>query len=186
MGSFFAGLCLALGIAAVFLNRGRERIVLPAVAIVLALGWIATGTKWDYIRLRGQSAELAQFAGPVRELAQELNGFWPQQGGQIASFGAFLAYPYGTPRTLLMLGDAHIPGTSLRIAAVERTPGEAIRFQLSGEAPKVWLEWRTVETPPSAFQGGLQQVITPVEYHEIASDLFVVKYLIDGPENSGQ
>jgi hypothetical protein len=28
-----------------------------------------------------------------------------------------------------MLGDARLPNTPLRVAAVERTPGEAIRFQ---------------------------------------------------------
>lgn len=183
-GNLLACLTLVLVAAAAFWGRGRERLALPVFGLLLAIGWGLLGTNWDVIRLRGQSAELAQYAESVSEFAQQLNDAWPDQGGEIAGFGAFLAYPYGEPRTLLMLGDAQIPNTTLRVAAVERTPGQAIRFQLTGDTPDVWFEWRTAETSPTAFQGGLQQLHTPTADLEIAAKTYVVRYAITGPEGA--
>ena len=83
-----------------------------------------------------------------------------------------------------MLGNARVPNSPLRVAAVERTPGQAIRFQLTGDAPNVWIKWRTAKTPPTAFQGGLQQIHTPTSHLEIAAKTFVVRYSIAGPEGT--
>ncbi|TWU07304.1 hypothetical protein CA54_57100 [Symmachiella macrocystis] len=185
-GYLLASLTLILAVAAVFWGRGRERLALPAFGLLLAMGWGLLGTNWDVIRLRGQSAELAQHAESVSEFAQQLNHAWPDQGGEITGFGAFLAYPYGKPRTLLMLGDAHIPNTTLRVAAVERTPGQAIRFQLTGDAPNVWFEYRTAETAPTEFRGGLQQKHTPTADLEIAAKTYIVRYAITGPKSASE
>ncbi len=184
LGYLLAGLTLVFAASAVFFGRGRERLALLVFGLFLAMGWGLLGTNGDVIRLRGQSAELAQHAESVGEFAQQLNHAWPSQGGEIAGFGAFLAYPYGEPRTLLMLGDTYIPNTTLRVAVVERTPGQAIRFQLTGDAPDVWFECRTTETAPTAFRGGLQQLHTPTSDFEIDAKTFVVRYSITGPESA--
>lgn len=187
LGSLLALFTLILAATAAFISRGPARLIILAIGLFLAGGWVSVGRDWDGIRLRGQSAELAQYAEPVSKFAKELDTAWPNQSGEIEDFGAFLAYPYGEPRTLLMLGDARIPDTPLRVAAVERTPDEAIRFQLTGDAANVWFEWRITDTTPTAFRGGLEQAHTPTTYSEIAANTFVVRYSIAGPEPaSGQ
>jgi len=186
LGYLSASLSLLLAGAALYYGRGRERLVLPLCGVLLAIVWTQTGTSWDLIRLRGQSTMVVAYAESVSEFAQQLENSWPDQGGDIKDFGSFLAYPYGAPRTLLMLGDTRIPNTSLRVAAVERTPGEAIRFQLTGDAPDVWLEWRTSETEPTQFQGGLQQIHTPTASLKIAANTFVVRYSMTGPQHNNQ
>lgn len=184
LGSVLGCFTLVLAVVSAFLNRGRERLFLPVFGLVLAVGWTLVGANWDFIRIRGQSADLVQYVGPVSEFAKLLENSWPDQGGEIKDFGAFLAYPYGKPHTLLMLGDSRIPNTPLQVAAVERTPGKAIRFQLTGDAPNIWFEWRVLGTVPTLFQGGLQQIHTPITFYKIAENTFVVKYSITGPDLS--
>lgn len=186
LGSLFACLTLVLALAATIFGRGRERYFLSTFGLVLAVGWVLIGTTWGSIRLSGRSAELVQYAESVGEFAKRLDASWPDQGGEIPDFGAFLAYPYGEPRTLLMLGDARIPNTSLRVAAVERTPGQAIRFQLVGDAADIWFERRATNTIPTKFRGGLQQNHTPTNYIEIAANTFIVKYSIAAAERVGE
>ncbi|TWT43563.1 hypothetical protein KOR42_44430 [Thalassoglobus neptunius] len=165
--------------------RNAGELVLPIFAGAIGIGWLLLGVNWDVIRLRGQSMELARHVEGVSEFARQLEEEWPDQDGEIEGFGAFLGYPYGTPRTLLMLGEACVPKTELRIAAVERTPGESIRFQLSGGSSDVWFEWRVVENAPASFAGGLQQNYSPKASFMVADKLFLVRYALSGPEPSG-
>ncbi len=178
IGWTLAGITLIVLFVSVARSRGRERSVQIVLGILCVIGWLWMATSWDTIRLRGQSAGIVRYAKAAREFASQLSNDWPSHGGDISGFGAFLAYPYCTPRTLLMLGDAFIPGTPLRVAAVERTPGEAIRFQLSGEGADLWLECRSDDGVPARFRSGLQPVYFPSSLLKITPDTFVVRYVV--------
>ncbi|MEW4486517.1 hypothetical protein AB1L42_00465 [Thalassoglobus sp. JC818] len=172
-----ACLSLFLGVMSLRVGRWRQRAAVSVIACVLAVGWLFIGWNWDVLRLRGKGLKLTGDLIAVREFAVQLESDWPDQDGEIEGFGAFLAYPYGSPRTLLTLGETCVPGTGLRVAAVERTPGESIRFQLSGGKGDLWFEWRSEGTVPTGFTGGLQQGYTPKAYFEVSDQLFLVRYV---------
>lgn len=173
----FSGLTLATATFHTVLANRRRRARVVGLACLVACGWLAIGLWYENLRLRAESADLRRYANRVQEFAESLNAAWPSEGGEIENFGAFLAYPYGRPRTLLMLGDARIPATPLRVAAVEWTANEAIRFQLTGDAPDVWFEWRPGRDSPNAFVGGLAQVFNAVTYLQLNDNLYVVRYV---------
>jgi hypothetical protein len=96
--------------------------------------------------------------------------------GETSALGAFLAYPLESPKTLLLLTEANVPGTDVAFTAVERSDDGALRFQLSRNETGTWLEWHPSHDAPRDFVGGLLQRFELDRFTQLGENWYLVRY----------
>jgi hypothetical protein len=144
--------------------------------IAIASGWLGLFAAWPEIYWRGQQHRVDGSLKAFAALAKKLSADWPRRDGEIDGVGAFLAYPQDEPATLLLLGVATLPNSSIRISAVERSAGGVLRFELAASEAGAWLEWHPDGGPPGSFVGGLETNYAVARYEQLAPRWFLVRY----------
>ena len=124
------------------------------VALLVA-AWLTLFASWPELAWRGQVVRLRNNLDGLMQLAESLRSDWPATDGERQGLGPFMAYPIGRPTMLMMLTTPNVPGTRASIASVERSDEGALRFELAGDEPGVWLEWHPADKAPQSFVGGL-------------------------------
>ncbi|MEX2093544.1 MAG: hypothetical protein WD971_12745 [Pirellulales bacterium] len=123
---------------------------------MLVAAWLTVFVSWRELAWQGQRLRLRTHLVELEPIAASLRSNWPTHDGDGPKLGAFMAYPQGKPRMLLMLTPPETPGTTLSFSAVERDDDGALRFNLSGDDAGTWLEWHPAGSAPRAFTGGLE------------------------------
>jgi hypothetical protein len=142
----------------------------------LVSAWCALYASWPALYWLGQTvrvrADIAAYDKPVQELREN----WPGKDGESPTLGPFLGYPVGKPKTLLLIGVAHVPGADAPVTAVERSELGALRLQLAGAESGAWLEWHPPGSAPDSFVGGLQTRYTLLRQTELQRGWYLVRY----------
>lgn len=153
----------------------RSLRALLAIATVVGL-WLSLAISYQEIAWQGQRARLAWQLEDFESLAQSLARQWPSEDGEHDSLGPFMAYPFGRPRTLILLTPPQIDASGTVIAAVERREDGSLMFQLAGvTSQQDWLEWHPAGQPDS-FVGGLDDAHLLVRSTELSNGWHLVRY----------
>lgn len=150
--------------------------------LTLSVGlWLIVGTEWRSMVEFGRVARLKREHQAVELFSSSLNSQWDEvvdssRPHAMSDLIPFNAYPIRKPTMLLFLGEQPIPGTNLTVRSIERTPEQAIRFELSGEHLGHWLEVRWNHTPPNAFETGIEEQLSPANWTAITPNLYRVQY----------
>jgi hypothetical protein len=144
--------------------------------VALVSGWLGLWAGWPEVYWRGQQRRVGNGLDAVARFARDLQSNWPRDDGEIAGAGAFLAYPKGAPATLLFLGEAAVPDSTIRLSAIERTGEGILRFELAAGETGAWLERHSDETRPDSFVGGLETNYTLSRIKRLAPNWFLVRY----------
>lgn len=145
--------------------------------VALVAGWLALGVGGDDLAWYGQCRRLQAALPAASATLHTLRTAWPTGDGEIPGLGPVLAYPQGTPRTLMTLGPALLGNARLRCASVERTDDGAMRLELAGPEAGAWLEWRPRDDAPVDFVGGLGTSYAVQRQHRLSHGWFAVRYL---------
>lgn len=181
VGAGVAAVTQLVMFGSLFLGPRRFRTTrLWLVFTAVTCGWLGLLVSWQDIYWWGQRYRVKSDLAPIAELARKLNADWPVEDGEYPGLGMYLAYPKGAPRTMLLLGDATFPQSTLRVSSIERTADGAIRFELSGKERGAWLEWRADDSAPESFVGGLESDYRVARYERIAPEWFLVRYRTPG------
>lgn len=148
--------------------------ILPAIVAMGVWLWLWP-SKAETAVLR-QSHRLAHVAEALTPLAQQLAAAWPESDGKLEGGGAFMAYPIGKPRTLIMLELPVLGALPVSFAVVEGRPGGPIRFELTGLESGHWLEWHPPETRPRSFVGGLFELHRLEHFEPVGNGWYLVRY----------
>lgn len=103
--------------------------------------WLAIFTQWDRIAWLGHRARASAIVEQLAPIAVELHNGWPNRDGRSDALGPFMAYPNGSPRTLILLTALPIGNQFGSLAAIDRGKDGHLRFELSRGADSLWLEW---------------------------------------------
>jgi hypothetical protein len=180
VGAAIAAVTLLVMFGSLFAGTPRFRTTrFWLVFTAITCGWLGLLVGWPNLYWLGQQVRVRSELASIATLAQELNQNWPVEDGEYPNLGMYLAYPKGAPRTMLLLGDATFPNSSLSVSAIERTADGAIRFELSGNERGAWLEWRADDTPPESFVGGLESNYQVARHERLAPQWFLVRYRAD-------
>lgn len=135
--------------------RSRSIASLIAITTVIAV-WLGISVNYQSLAWQGQRIRVAVQLRSLEAIAEPLRRNWPKEDDEIAGIGPFMAYPFGQPSTLILLQSPPVSGDGLCIAAVERSPRGAIRFELTGTEHDDWVEWHPPGSYPTSFVGGLK------------------------------
>lgn len=155
-----------------------------AVFTVLIAVWLVLLKTWPEIYWRGQQHRAVSSLPSAELTVRSLRANWPSEDGEIDGLGTFLAYPRRAPRTLLLLGDTTLPNSNLHISSIERTPNEAIRFELAGSEQGAWIEWRSEDDLPKSYVGGLRTLYVIDRMKRLAPQWFLVRYVMESSSNA--
>ncbi len=142
--------------------------------------WLVLWTNWGKIVEAGRFAQVSGETKSLLVFSQKTYDDWESFTAPDAppreSWVPFNAYPLRKPSMLFFLGEQVIPETNLTVRSIERTAGEAIRFELSGSQLGNWVEWRVDDSPPKDFTGGLEAPMEMVRWRKLADRLYLVQY----------
>jgi len=110
------------------------------------------------------------------EVSKRLLANWPNQDGDLAELGPYMAYPISRPRTLMMLKNPQVPGTSLAVSTIERGAEDDLHFQLTGNDAGFWIVRDLKAGEPRGFFNGLEGEYIPVQFTELRPGWFHVLY----------
>jgi hypothetical protein len=141
----------------------------------LVAAWLTLFVSWPEIAWQGQRMRLWTQIDDFEPVAAELRDKWPGGDGELPKVGAFMAYPQGKPRTLLMLAQSEAqPGTPF--SAVERDDDGSLKFELAGDETGSWLEWHPAGSAPENFTGGLENTYTRGRSAPLGNGWYLVRY----------
>lgn len=134
--------------------RHRSIRQLLAITTVIAL-WLSLSHHHGSIAWQGKRVRFAMRVHELENIAAPLRTDWPEGDSDLPGIGPFMAYPFGCPKTLVLLQAPRITSQSVYISAIERCAGGAIKLQLTGTDGGDWAEWHPPSSHPSSFTGGL-------------------------------
>ena len=160
-----------------FLGATTHRRVRSWFAFTLLLAtWLTLFASWHELAWRGQVLRLRNQMDGFESVAASLRSDWPAVDGERPGIGPFMAYPIGGPRMLMMLTTPNLPNTRASISTVERSDDGALRFELTGDEPGVWLEWHPPGTAPQSFIGGLMSEYPLDRSEPLGQGWYLVRY----------
>ncbi|TWT92782.1 hypothetical protein [Stieleria varia] len=145
------------------------RYALPLVIATLSVQHTSLSWQGKRVRLAVQIKTLNAIAEPLRES-------WPRQDGEVAPIGPFMAYPFGHPRTLLLLQPPQVATGGISVTEIQRDPNGAIKLKLNGVEHDDWVEWHPQNSRPHSFVGGLGDRHRLLMSAEIGSGWHLVRY----------
>jgi len=135
----------------------RDSRTLKAMIVLTTFigGWLALSVHSSEIAWQGKRLRIASRLDAFEALAGPLRAAWPSEDGVSERLGPFMAYPAGSPSTLILLTPPEISASAASVSAVERTEAGGLLFQLSGLEAGAWVEWHPADARPRSFVGGL-------------------------------
>ncbi len=144
--------------------------------------WLFLGRECESIVELGRSTRLALQVSAIDRLAHDIDTNWAELCEPDSTCSTdlklsnLLAYPTSNPRMCMFAGSFQVPQSNVEISSIERTEGEALRFQLGGEHLGYWIEKRWDGRWPRSFQSGLEYTFTPTKITQIHDSLYLVRY----------
>ena len=139
-------------------RRPRSRSISAIIGMTTVAGlWCGFLTHHSALSWQGKRLRLAWQLKALESIAEPLRDDWPRQDGHRPGIGPFMAYPFGQPRTLVLLTPPNLSFASNAVNTVERSEGGALRFRLSGSefGATDWAEWHPPASQPRSYNGGL-------------------------------
>ena len=143
---------------------------------VLLAAWLTLLTNWQELAWRGQIVRMKRQLAGFDKISASLRADWPAEDGERMELGPYMAYPIDRPQVLMLLTTPNVPATNAAISSVERSANGALRFQLTGSEPGVWLEWHPAESAPGTFSGGLMANHLIERFSPLDNGWYLVRY----------
>ena len=144
--------------------------------------WLFLGRQCESIVEFGRVYRLASKVHQLEPFAIEVDRHWSELcetrsvcSSQI-NFSNMLAYPVEQPTMCFFASTHRIDSCHIEIASIERTAGEAIRLQLTGEHRGYWIEKRTNSQLPQPFRSGLDYSMYPISIKDLGRSFYLVRY----------
>ncbi len=147
-----------------------------AVMILLA-GWLTLYTTWPQIAWQGRVWRARSAISEFEKVSEALLADWPDSDGDLDGLGPYMAYPIGSPRTLMFMSIPRIPSTGYHVSTIQRGEEDTLHFQLAGNDEGVWLVRRSDDQGPQPFYSGLEGEYIPLRFHHIRGGWFLVQYM---------
>ncbi|KAA5541944.1 hypothetical protein FYK55_16235 [Roseiconus nitratireducens] len=164
-----AGGGAAVWVMALCRRAGHDRSLVSLRSLVALTGvmalWCSLFLNHSAIAWQGKRVRLALQRDRFDSIARPLRNDWPTRDGSLQHLGPYMAYPFGKPRTLILLTSPSVTGTQLCISAIERCDSGALKLQLAGPDGGDWAEWHPPSSQPGSFTGGLN------EHHDLQASL---------------
>ncbi len=145
--------------------------------MLLCAGWLTVLTTWKELVSKGRIWRAMASVSEFDEVSKRLLAHWPNQDGDLAELGPYMAYPISRPRTLMMLKNPQVPGTSLAVSTIERGAEDDLHFQLTGNDLGFWIvRDLKADDEPRGFFSGLEGEYIPVQFTELRPGWFHVLY----------
>ncbi|MEO1529225.1 MAG: hypothetical protein AAFX06_27715 [Planctomycetota bacterium] len=154
--------------------KSRSLLQLLAITAVIAL-WCSFSTCHHALAWHGKRLRFAFRTDQLESLAAPLRRSWPTEDGKLEGLGPFMAYPFGTPQTLLLLEAPRLDGR-VYVAAIEQGETGAIRMQIMGTDGGDWVEWHPDDGTPSSFIGGLGDQHQLAKFDRIGRGWYLARY----------
>jgi hypothetical protein len=177
---------VSLGVYAMSLVWGatRQRTITGVMSLTSIVAiWLVIATNLVPLYDCGVRHRIQASSPALQGFTDQLQQDWPQRADQVVAPGSRFeqlppvnAYPLLSPRVCLLLSSYSVPGTSMEIVALEYTPGEAMRLQLSGALSGYWFERRWDQSPPTNFFSGLDEPLEPNRYRSLGDQCYLVVY----------
>ncbi|HYO26272.1 MAG TPA: hypothetical protein VEQ85_15130 [Lacipirellulaceae bacterium] len=146
----FGAMALGLFVA----TRRRRTVRAWLLFLTAAAAWCAVFASWRDLQWAGRTWRAGRLTSEFERFAAPLRSKWPTDDGASQALGPYSAYPIGNPRTLMLLAPPAAPDP-FWFGAIERSSAGALRFELKGQGPGIWMEWHPEESRPQDFEGGL-------------------------------
>lgn len=173
-----AGLFGSVGLVLVTFIAGQSygRSIRSWAVFSLLFGfWLTLFLNWENVAWSGKAFRMRPLLFQLEKIADELSGNWPQKDGVDQTLGAFMAYPVGNPRTLILLELPEFSGCDATVAAVEKDRS-SIRMELSGSEVGDWIEWHPKGIFPNSFRSSMGQLYTLDKFQLLRDRWFLVRY----------
>jgi hypothetical protein len=142
---------------------------------------LALHVNWQRISWEGRRWRMADKIASLQSIYDALQADWPQRDMDHELLGPIMVYPQWNPSTLILLTPKPVD-ERLRIAAIDRSSGEILRFELSSGYETIWLEHRTDSQLPNDFSNGIHQKFTRQYSLPMSSHWFLVRYQGASPD----
>ncbi|MCC9656184.1 hypothetical protein [Rhodopirellula halodulae] len=137
-------------------QRMRSRSLAQLLAITtLAAAWCGMLIHLDSIAWQGKRIRFVARVDQLEAIAAPLRTDWPQQDGEVSQVGPFMAYPFGRPKTLVLLQAPRVTERAVYVSSIERGDDGSIKLQLTGTDGGDWAEWHPEGSRPKSFVDGL-------------------------------
>ena len=158
-------------------SKPESRSVTQLLAITTCIAmWCGFISYSDSITWQGKRIRFALRVRQLEALAAPLQASWPESDGEIANLGPFMAYPFGDPRTLVLLQSPQVARTSVYISAIERGSNGSLRMQTTGTDGGDWVEWHQPDNLPESFIDGLGDAHSLETFGAIGNGWYLVRY----------
>lgn len=136
---------------------------------------LAVFTSWQRISWEGRRYRMIARIEAIQIVCDALQKDWPTNDMNHELLGPIMAYPQWNPSTLILLTPKPIDDR-FRIAAIDRSKRDVLRFQLSSGYETIWLEHRIDSGLETEFTNGIDQNYTRQYYISLLPSWFLVRY----------
>jgi hypothetical protein len=140
------------------------------IAVTLALF-----TSWQRISWEGRRHRMLARITALQVVCDSLYENWPTNDMNHELLGPVMAYPQWNPTTLILLTPKPIDDR-FRIAAIDRSKSDVLRFQLSSGFDAIWLEHRMDSKLETEFTNGIDQSYARQYSVTLSPTWFLVRY----------
>src|SRR5690606_33114127 len=136
----------------------------------------------ELIHWQGQASRLSPCLNSFQQLVDDFERGLTEPATEPRLLDAYLGYPNAAnPRAVLFLARQTVPNSQITFAAIERSPGGIVRFQLAGEEFDAWVERHPAGSLPASFEGGLGTQHTLLRYKQLDPHWHLTRYRLDYP-----
>ena len=173
ISSLFVLLTITLGRRSEKRSRSiRQWLAITSIVAV----WFAFISNHAEVAWQGKRFRFASRMDELELIVAPLRDEWPKQDGNLSPLGPFMAYPFGRPKTLVLLQTPQIGSQSVFVSVIERCQMGAIKLQLSGTDGGDWVEWHPKFSQPKSFVGGLADTHQLCASTSLGRGWFLVRY----------
>lgn len=171
LGGLLTGMLLGSSVG----GQARSLRSLLLLTAIVAL-WCGLAIHHASLAWQGKRLRLAMRVGELETIAQPLRTDWPREDGDLPRIGPFMAYPFGTPTTMILLAPPTVSSGEICISAIQRADDGALKLQLGGERATDWVEWHPESSEPESFVGGLSDSHQLRQMLRLGEGWFLVRY----------
>ena len=160
-----------------FRGTTRDRSLKAWLAFMaLVSAWCMLSVSQESLHWLGQTMRSRADIPAYDPIVTELRDHWPDDEREAFELANFTGYPFGAPRTLLMVGPLQVPD-AIPIAAIGRSDQGAIRLQLATRAARgLWIKWHPEGSVPESVVDGLQTKYSLLKQSELQPGWYLVRY----------
>ncbi len=166
-GPFSAGLFFA--------ERSQRNLKHLFVLTTMIAVTLALFTSWKRISWEGRRYRMSERIELLQIVCDALQKDWPTNDMNHELLGPIMVYPQWNPSTLILLTPKPIDDR-FRIAAIDRSKREILRFELSSGYETIWLEHRFDSELDTEFTNGIDRNFTRQYYVSLSPSWFLVRY----------